>query len=186
MKWKILAGALLLGTAPAMLACSSGTPTQPTAIQPTSFTRLTPQASSSGVAGVTTLATAHNSEQVVFSGVATTGSTFQNGSPVGFWIWCEAESDNPYAGECNGAMYFYALGITEHVTDVEDVTSIEEFGDEQYRIRVQSEDGSIDCTLESAAEAVHGPRNTVTVTCQSPSGSAVSNDAVVNVTGPGD
>jgi hypothetical protein len=181
MKQQIVVAPLVLTALLMTLACTSGTPTQPTSV-----TRLTPEPSSSTSGDVTTMATPRNSEQVIFSGVASTDSTFQNGSPVGFWIWCEAESDNPYAGECNGAMYFYALGITKHVTDIEDVTSIEEFGNEQYRIRVQSKDGSINCTLESAAERVNGPRNTVRVECQTPPGNAVSNNAVVNVTGPGE
>src|SRR5215470_1469231 len=54
---------------------------------------------------------ANNSEQIVFSG---TGS-FSTVTPFGFWIWCEGDSGNPYQGECNGAMYFYGLGITKHV-----------------------------------------------------------------------
>jgi hypothetical protein len=36
------------------------------------------------------------SEQLVFSNSAV-------GSPVNFWIWCEVESDNGYAGEGNGS-----------------------------------------------------------------------------------
>jgi hypothetical protein len=43
--------------------------------------------------------TAKNSEQLVFSGVATEGS----GAPVGFWIWCEVDSGNGYNEECNGS-----------------------------------------------------------------------------------
>lgn len=163
------------------LTCGcSKTPTQPTRA-----TSETLQAGNGNSA--TVVATPHNSEQVVFSGIAAIGSTFRNASPVGFWIWCEAESNNGYAGECNGAMYFYALGITRHVSDVEDTTSIEEFGDEQYRIRLKSTtDNSIDCTLESLAAPVHGPHNRVHVSCTSPAGTADSNTAVVNVTGPGD
>ena len=45
-----------------------------------------------------------NSEQVVFSGVAFLASSFSNGTPAGFWIWCEADSQNPYQGRCSGAM----------------------------------------------------------------------------------
>jgi hypothetical protein len=161
--------------------CSGQAPTQPTGTSSAA-----PQTGSANSA-IVAVAQSHNSEQVVFSGVAAIGSTFQNTSPVGFWIWCEAESDNPYAHECNGAMYFYALGITMHVSDNEDATSIEEFGDEQYRIRVTStKDDSIDCTLESQSAPVHGPHNAIHVSCTSPAGAADSATAVVNVTGPGD
>lgn len=162
--------------------CTSKMPTQPT-----STTSAALQTRNGNSATVAATATPHNSEQVVFSGVAAIGSTFQKTSPVGFWIWCEAESNNAYAHECKGAMYFYALGITMHVSDNEDVTSIEEFGDEQYRIRVTStKDDSIDCTLESQAAPVNGPHNSVHVSCTSPAGAADSTTAVVNVTGPGD
>jgi hypothetical protein len=121
------------------------------------------------------------SEQVVFSGVATSGSSFPGGSPVGFWIWCEAESTNPYAGECNGSMYFYALGVTRHVEG-----EIEETGEDLYQMTVSSTRDSaiIDCLLSNTDEPVHGPRNTVQVSCSTPFGSAISNNAVVNVTGP--
>ena len=123
----------------------------------------------------------HNSEQVVFSGVAGAGSTFQNGSPVGFWVWCEAESENPYDEECNGSMYFYALGITRHVEG-----EIVETAEGIYQATVSStRDGAIlDCVIENLAEAVNGPSNSVRVTCTTPSGTATTTTAVVNVTGP--
>jgi hypothetical protein len=122
-----------------------------------------------------------NSEQVIFSGISSGATSFPNGSPVGFWIWCEAESDNPYEEECNGAMYFYALGITRHVEG--DVT---EPSEGIYEMLVSStRDGAIvDCLLRNEDEAVHGPHNTVTVTCTTPGGSGTSTNAVVNVTGP--
>ena len=118
-----------------------------------------------------------NSEQVVFSG--TGFGTFGGGSPVGFWIWCEADSENPYAGECNGAMYFYALGITKHVDG-----TIAEPSDGHYVMTVSSRDSSVACTLANPALAVQGPRNTVNVGCTAPAGSGSSTNAVVNVTGP--
>ena len=120
-----------------------------------------------------------NSEQVVFSGVAFAASTFPNNTPAGFWIWCESDSSNPYLGECQGAMYFYALGLTEHVAG-----EITEVGGGLYSMDVSSRDGSIACTLKNAAPPVRGPRNTVDVSCATPSGSAISPNAVVNVTGP--
>lgn len=121
------------------------------------------------------------SEQVVFSGVASS-STFPG--PVGFWIWCEAESDNPYDDECNGAMYFYALSITRHVEG-----EVVELGadTEVYQMTVSStRDGAIlDCVLTNPnGEPNHGPTNTVTVSCTQPGGTATSTNAVVNVTGP--
>jgi hypothetical protein len=124
-----------------------------------------------------------HSEQVVFSGNAATNSTFAGGSSVAFWIWCEAESTNPYAGECNGAMTFAADHLTRHVEDA----SITELSDGVYRISVVStRDDAIACTLTNTAAPVSGPRNTVRVECTTPSGSATSMNAVVNVTGPGD
>jgi hypothetical protein len=123
-------------------------------------------------------AAANNSEQVVFS---KTGAFSQSLGPFGFWIWCEADSNNPYQGECNGSMYFYAFGTPRHVID----GSISEGPDGIYTIHVVSSDGFIDCTLVNTAQAVKGPNNTISVTCSSPaSGSATATGSVVNVTGP--
>lgn len=119
-------------------------------------------------------------KQIVFSGIAFDNSTFANNSPAGFWIWCEdANAGNPYAGRCNGAMYFYALGITKGVFG----TVSESAG--IFTMSVQSADGSVDCDLSNAsASLLRGPRNEVDVTCAAPSGSATSSNAVVVVTGP--
>ena len=76
-------------------------------------------------------------------------------------------------------MYFYALGLTEHVAG--DITEI---GADLYRMDVQSSDGSISCSLTNAAAPVHGPHNVVDVSCSAPTGHATSPNAVVNVTGP--
>ena len=123
---------------------------------------------------------ANNSEQVVFSGlVADTTS-----GPVGFWIWCEADSDNSYAGECNGAMYFYGLHITKHVIDVDGMPP-SEGAEGVYTLSVESTDKQVSCTLSNTTAPVHGPHNTVMLSCTSPAvlqGS--TNSAVVNVTGP--
>jgi hypothetical protein len=158
------------------LACSDRNPNAPSAA--------TSRSAELQPSGSMAQATPHNSEQVIFSGVASDGSTFPSGTSVGFWIWCEAESTNPYAGECNGAMYFYADRITRHVDDV----AIAEISDGIYRITVEStRDSSIACTLTNEGEPVTGPRNTVRVECSAPeSGTAVSNNAVVRVTGPGE
>lgn len=120
-----------------------------------------------------------HSEQVVFSGLAQSAQT-----PVGFWIWCEADSTNPYFGQCNGAMYFYALHLVKHVDEMQ-IPGIQEVGDGHYVMMVQSSDGSVSCTLENVPPPTSGPTNTVNVTCTAPpSLSAVSKSAVVNVTGP--
>jgi hypothetical protein len=149
------------------LACSEQTPLQPQVQQNSSVNPSQGQP--------------NNSEQVVFSGVAAIGSTFPSGSPVGFWIWCEAESDNPYDEECNGSMYFYALGITRHVEG-----EITEPSDGIYEMTVSStrDDAILHCVLRNGDEAVSGPHNVVDVTCDTPSGHAQSQNAVVVVTGP--
>jgi hypothetical protein len=124
---------------------------------------------------------ARNAEQIVFSGVGFSPSA---NAPVGFWIWCESdEASNPYAGECNGAMYFYSLGITKHV---DDVVPLEEPSEGQYLMTVASRDGSISCTLENDPPATNGPTNTVHISCTSPLSftDGLATNAVVNVTGP--
>jgi len=121
-----------------------------------------------------------HSEQVIFSGV---GSCSEFG-PVGFWIWCEAESDNPYEGQCNGAMYVYSQGITKGVEGF--VTEDEETG--AYTMSVFSRDNppTLTAMLTNEPPVRRGPRNTVDFTVSIPAGSCSgsSTTAVVNVTGP--
>lgn len=129
---------------------------------------------------------ANNSEQVVFSG--TGFGTFTVGdqtkvSPFGFWIWCESDSGNPYVGQCNGAMYFYAFGIVKGVED----GSIVETSDGIYQINILSRKdngATVNCTLANESAATKGPTNTIDVSCTAPAGSGQSTNAVVNVTGP--
>jgi hypothetical protein len=177
MRYWFVAVAAVVAVSSVTSACGKRYPAAPSASQSAA---LLPGSDASP--SVPHRATARNSEQLGFSGVATEGT----GAPVGFWIWCEVDSRNGYNEECNGSMYFYALGITKHVIDVED--GITEGANETYTIRVHSTlDDSIACTLANAAEPEHGPHNTVTIDCTSPAGvHAVSNTAVVNVTGPGD
>jgi hypothetical protein len=131
--------------------------------------------------GLAARADAASSEQIVFSGIGFSPSA---NAPVGLWIWCEsAESSNPYAGECNGAMYFYSLGITKHV---DDVVPLQEPSEGQYLMTVASRDGSVSCTLENDPPATSGPTNTVHITCSSPLSftDGLSTNAVVSVAGP--
>src|ERR1041384_8795140 len=101
---------------------------------------------------------ANNSEQLVFSGTA---------GPVGFWIWCEVESGNSYVTECNGAMYFYNLGITKHVIDSAPVS---EGPEGIYTLHVASTGSdAVSCTLMNTSEAVPGPHNSASASCTNPS-----------------
>ena len=127
------------------------------------------------------------SEQVIFSGKGTyDDSSALAGSPFGFWVWCEAESDNPYVGECKGSIYIYALGLVKHVEDAEE-PGITEPSEGIYVMSLASRDSSISVTLQNTDEAVRGPRNTVIAEFTVPDvGTGTSTSAVVNVTGPGD
>lgn len=129
------------------------------------------------------------SGQVVFSGggIFTDDSLAAPITPFGFWIWCEGASSNPYQGECNGAMYFYALGITKHVSGTATGTG------RVFTMNVGSNDGSVNCSLTNSTPVLSGPSNLVTVTCTAPSAlvdsvdhdtQGVSTTAVVNITGP--
>ena len=123
---------------------------------------------------------AQNAEQVVFSGTG-----FGSQGPFGFWVWCMAEpsgnSQGVYEDECAGAMYFYALGITRGVSG--DVTE-SETTEGVYHMDVASRDGAVACELWNDVPVLHGPHNTVHVSCSSPAFDGTSTSAVVNVTGP--
>jgi hypothetical protein len=127
------------------------------------------------LAVVPSVSAASNSEQVIFS---KTGAFSPSLGPLGFWVWCEADSENPYQGECSGSVYLYAFGTPRHV-------EITELAEGIYQMAVTSRDGFIDCTLTNTAEAVSGPHNTVRVDCTRPTvGTAFADGSVVNVTGP--
>jgi len=133
------------------------------------------------ISGGTVAKAANNSEQIVFTD---NGSGFGNFSgtdtPFGFWIWCEGDSKNPYQGACNGSMYFYALGITKHVSG-----SVTETATDTYQMSVVSTvDDSISCTLTNSPPITKGRTNAVSVSCTAPSGSGADSQAVVKVTGP--
>jgi hypothetical protein len=124
----------------------------------------------------------NNSEQIVFSG--TGFGNFGGGAPFGFWIWCEADSSNPYQGNCTGAMYFYGLqNPTIHVSGDDAVT---ENGGGSYTLHVSGSSpaggASVSCWLTNASPVTRGPTNTVTANCGS-YGTGTSTNAVVNVTG---
>jgi hypothetical protein len=132
------------------------------------------------------LARAASSEQIIFSDSGTGTGTFINPAtgksaqtPFGFWVWCEGDSTNPYQGECNGAMYFYAFAITKHVAG-----SVSEVSAGTYLMSVASNDGSISCALTNVPPVKSGLSNTVKATCSAPSGSGTDSKAVVKVTGP--
>jgi hypothetical protein len=118
----------------------------------------------------------NNAEQIIFSG--TGGGNFASvGQGFGFWIWCQNENPaGQYEGVCQGAMYFYGLGITTHVFG--QVTE----SNDLYTMSVTN-GSNVTCTLANTSD-VSGPRNTVNVSCTSPGGGGVSTNAVVNVTGP--
>ena len=128
------------------------------------------------LSGVVPAQAAHNSEQVVFSVKPQfVGGTLDQ--PLGFWVWCEADSTNPYHGFCNGSMYFYEFGPSEHVTG-----TISEPTEGTYQMALNSSD--IACWLTNQSHT-SGPTNDITVTCTSPaSGTGTAHNAVVNVTGP--
>jgi hypothetical protein len=123
-----------------------------------------------------------HSEQVVFSGVGFAASQ-DWASPVGFWIWCEADSANPYVGRCSGAMYVYFQGITTGVNG-----TITENPDGIYHMDVTSNQGAsvLHARLWNADAPVNGPRNGVAFVVDTPAGTAAGGTltAVVKVTGP--
>jgi hypothetical protein len=120
------------------------------------------------------------SEQVVFSnqGVSTSAGT------LGFWIWCEADSENPYQGECNGSIHFGGLP-SNHVIDVDG--SLTELAEGQYSVElISSRDNgaSVDCTLTNETLPVaSGPNNDILVSCTHPSVTTTASGSVVRVTG---
>lgn len=126
---------------------------------------------------------ASNGEQLVFSGK---GLPPTSSEPFGFWVWCQVEpaSENShYDTDCNGALYFYARGITVHVTG-----EVSEPEEGIYVLDLEAPRASLQCELTNAQPIVHGPHNTVMGECNiagSDISGLMSTNAVVVVTGPG-
>jgi hypothetical protein len=117
-------------------------------------------------------AQAQGKEQLVFSGEG------EGTTEIEFWIWCALDESGNY-DDCNGAMRFDDLGLVKHV---EGEASEPEEG--MYVMDVFStKDDSVACTLVNTPPVLHGPRNTVDITCSAPDASATSTDAVVIATG---
>ena len=150
----------------------------------------------------TTATPANNAEELVFShtgGLMTlTGNANAKSTPFGFWIWCAfhgSPSSTPvtYQGAdvCQGSMYFYFLGVPEHVVSA---FLTKEPADGTYIITVfgfKSPQAAPDfmCKLENTPPITSGPSNTVNVNCTffalgGGTGTATVTGAVVHDTGP--
>jgi hypothetical protein len=146
----------------------------------------------------------NNAEQLVFSTSGSfmplDGNSTAASTPFGFWIWCAfqpspASTPVTYqtAQVCQGSMYFYGLGVPEHVVSAfltkenpEGVYHLEVFG---FRSPQQSAP-DFSCFLTNQT-LQSGPTNTVDVGCTffnpalgGGTGSAVVTNAVVKDTGP--
>lgn len=121
---------------------------------------------------------AAGSEQVVFS---IAPQAVQGVGPMGFWIWCEAESSNPYVGACNGSIYLYESTPVEHVAP--GIGTIAETPPDSgiYTITVTTND--IACTLTNETADAHGSHQKIDVTCTSPTSGSGTAVGTVNVTG---
>jgi hypothetical protein len=117
--------------------------------------------------------------QLVISGQTLPGSTTGNLDGFGIWVWCEdPDAGNPYAGACAGSMYFYNIELTKPVFG--GVAVLDE--NTSFSVNLASPDRSIVCTVSGSLPATKGPRNTITVTCSSPSRSGMLSNVVVVVT----
>ena len=151
----------------------------------------------------------NNAEELVFSktgGFMPLSGNSNNlhgtgGTPFGFWIWCAfhgSPSSTPitYQGAqvCQGEMYFYFLGVPEHVVSA---FLTKENPEGTYLLTVfgfhkpQQSVPDFVCTLKNAGPPTPGPTNSVHVHCMFASslgggtGDTDVDGAVVNSTGPG-
>lgn len=129
-------------------------------------------------------AAASNAEQVVFSG---TGVPPVSSEPFGFWVWCQVEpaSDaSHYDTDCAGALYFYARGLTVHVSG-----EVYEPEEGVYEMELSAPAAGLWCELANATPIRRGPANMVMGECtlgDEAIAGLTSNNAVVVVTGPED
>lgn len=133
--------------------------------------------------GKTSAAASERAEQVIFSGIGIAREGFV--ATVGFWIWCAAEGNGPYAENhtCKGALYVYRLGLDLGVHGY-----ITKEADGTYTMHVFSnKEGLLEATLHNvSADVQHGPNNTVEFDVFTEAGLSRGNstDSVVIVSGP--
>jgi len=108
-------------------------------------------------------------EQIVFSGEA--DGTF---GEMGFWIWCAVDEAGAY-DDCSGAIQLDDQHLTRHVEGY-----VEETSEGVYSMDVHStRDDSIDCYLTNVPPITRGHTNRIDISCESPSGTATSWNAVI-------
>jgi len=82
---------------------------------------------------------------------------------LGFWIWCETSSMNPYNGQCTGSLYYVNVAtgayVAVHVEDSGPVSS--------SSVTVTTSDGQITCTL-TPLSSNPGPTNSIAGSCSGP------------------
>jgi len=127
-------------------------------------------------------------QQLIFQDRAGTGSGSFNGSttPFGFWIWCQPVSSNAYGNDCTGSVYFYRLGIT--VGAAGHVASFQQSGDTlAFTVTVSSvPNGSkiSNCIFSFSGTPTEGASNTVTLTCDKPTGRGTDSKVSIQLAPP--
>jgi hypothetical protein len=127
-------------------------------------------------------------QQLIFQDRAGTGSGTFNGSttPFGFWIWCQPVSSNAYGNDCTGSVYFYRLGIT--VGAAGHVASFQQSGDTlAFTVTVSSvPNGSkiSNCIFSFSGTPTEGASNTVTLTCDKPTGTGTDSKVSIQLAPP--
>lgn len=126
---------------------------------------------------------ANNAEQLVFSGI---GLPPVSTEPFGFWVWCQVHpapsGQGHYDTDCQGAVYFYARGITTHVTG-----EVSEPEEGVYVMDLVAGKPALSCALSNVPPILKGPNNTVIGDCTldgQPIAGLMSTGAVVHATGP--
>ncbi len=129
-------------------------------------------------------ASSEPASQVIFSGIGVARQGFV--SRVGFWVWCAADGNGPYAQAhaCAGSVYVYRNNVTVGVQGF-----ITEEADGTYTMRVFSNHpGELSATLHNVdPDPLQGPQNTVEFEVETEAGLSIgeSTTSIVNVTGLG-
>lgn len=123
------------------------------------------------------------STQVVFSGIGFADEGFR--SRFGFWVWCVADGNGPYADAtaCAGSVYLYRINLTVGVHGY-----IMKNMDGTYTMHVHSNHPDLlSASLRNVSPDLnHGPNNVVEFDVVTDAGvsSGEAPNSVVIVTGP--
>ncbi len=126
--------------------------------------------------------TAQSGTQIVFSNNATGNGNWVSppkDTHFGFWYWCQL-GGNGYGTQCGGSIYIYGLQLAAVGAHCDGAPCVISNGGGSYTLKAIGSNGWV-CSLTNTGPVTGGPTNTITMTCDPPTGTGTALNSVVIV-----